>query len=267
MDKLYSIGQTAKLMGISVQTLRLYSNMGIIKPSYINPDNGYRFYDATTFSTIDRLKYLQKLGFTLSQIKTLYDKNCVSDVLMELQVLEQKKREEIEEQQKLLDSILWYQEYYSRHTDEIPMKKPYIKYFEKRVAFVVDRYKDDSKGMWNERLYLTKNRLEYKELEFRRKFVTLYNSEDFFQGQLTPFKYGVYLAEESYHEDKQIMRIPAGYYICFLSKILTGDWKPEFISHFFKEQNNPEYIIADEYEDSLFRFNECPYEVQLFFSD
>ncbi len=267
MDKLYSIGQTAKLMGISVQTLRLYSNMGIIKPSYINPDNGYRFYDATTFSTIDRLKYLQKLGFTLSQIKTLYDKNCVSDVLMELQVLEQKKREEIEEQQKLLDSILWYQEYYSRHTDEIPMKKPYIKYFEERVAFVVDRYKDDSKGMWNERLYLTKNRLEYKELEFRRKFVTLYNSEDFFQGQLTPFKYGVYLAEESYHEDKQIMRIPAGYYICFLSKILTGDWTPEFISHFFKEQNIPEYIIADEYEDSLFRFNECPYEVQLFFSN
>ena len=74
MGKLYSIGKTAELMGISVQTLRLYSKLGIVKPSFINPENGYRYYDATTFSTIDRLRYLQKLGFSLSEIKALYEK-------------------------------------------------------------------------------------------------------------------------------------------------------------------------------------------------
>ncbi|MDD5944993.1 MAG: MerR family DNA-binding transcriptional regulator, partial [Clostridia bacterium] len=34
MDDLYPIGKVAKIMGVSVQTLRYYSNIGLISPAY-----------------------------------------------------------------------------------------------------------------------------------------------------------------------------------------------------------------------------------------
>ena len=267
MGKLYSIGKTAELMGISVQTLRLYSKLGIVKPSFINPENGYRYYDATTFSTIDRLRYLQKLGFSLSEIKALYEKNNVPAIIEDLKQLEEKKRREIAEQQELLDSILWYQNYYAHRDENVPLKQAYIKYFDQRIAFLVEREKTDTKGEANERLYLQKNKPEYKELDFRRKFVTVYDGADFFDGRLTPEQYGIYLSPASYREDVRIRVLPAGYYICFLSRILTGDWSPDLVAPFFQNSPKPDYVIADEFEDSFFHFDESLYEVQLYFKN
>ena len=40
MSRKYTIGEMAAIMGISVQTLRLYSDMGLIAPCYINPETG-----------------------------------------------------------------------------------------------------------------------------------------------------------------------------------------------------------------------------------
>lgn len=80
MKEMYSIGEIAKLMGLSVQTIRYYSNIGLITPCFVNPETGYRFYDAKSFSPLDRAKYLQKLGFTLAEVKDMYEKNDVGYV-------------------------------------------------------------------------------------------------------------------------------------------------------------------------------------------
>jgi len=49
--KLLSIGEMAKLTDVSIQALRYYERKNIIKPAYINPDSGYRYYspDQTYF--------------------------------------------------------------------------------------------------------------------------------------------------------------------------------------------------------------------------
>lgn len=41
----YSIGKMAELNNISIPTLRLYDEMGLLKPKYVDPDTGYRYYD------------------------------------------------------------------------------------------------------------------------------------------------------------------------------------------------------------------------------
>lgn len=61
MKRLYSIGETAKLMGISVQTLRNYSNLSILRPYYINEQTGYRYFTFEQFHYIDRIRYLRTL--------------------------------------------------------------------------------------------------------------------------------------------------------------------------------------------------------------
>ena len=50
MKEYYSIGETAKLLGVSTQTLRYYDREGILRPETINEETGYRYYSYMQFS-------------------------------------------------------------------------------------------------------------------------------------------------------------------------------------------------------------------------
>ena len=39
------IREFAKLTGVSVRTLHFYDEIGLLKPSSVDEQNGYRFYD------------------------------------------------------------------------------------------------------------------------------------------------------------------------------------------------------------------------------
>ena len=43
MKDYYTIGETAKLLGVSTQTLRYYDRENILKPVLINDQTGYRY--------------------------------------------------------------------------------------------------------------------------------------------------------------------------------------------------------------------------------
>jgi DNA-binding transcriptional MerR regulator len=44
---LVSIGEFARLSRLSPEALRLYDELGLLLPAYIDPDTGYRWYAAT----------------------------------------------------------------------------------------------------------------------------------------------------------------------------------------------------------------------------
>ena len=69
MGKYLSIGQMGKLNNLSVQTLRHYEKVGILKPSYINEETGYRYYSMKDFNTIDLIKQCKAMGLSLEEIK------------------------------------------------------------------------------------------------------------------------------------------------------------------------------------------------------
>ena len=56
--KTYTIGEMAKVCGISARQLRYYDQIGVIRPNYRNPDNGYRYY---TEDQIELLFFLNEL--------------------------------------------------------------------------------------------------------------------------------------------------------------------------------------------------------------
>ena len=43
-NELLSIGEMAKLTGTGIQALRYYERKNILKPAYVDPDSGYRYY-------------------------------------------------------------------------------------------------------------------------------------------------------------------------------------------------------------------------------
>lgn len=66
------IGELAKQTGVSVGTLRYYSDLGILQPVK-RGDNGYRYYSQDAGQEVEFIKKAQAIGFTLKEIKTILD--------------------------------------------------------------------------------------------------------------------------------------------------------------------------------------------------
>lgn len=86
-------------------------------PVYTNPKTGYRYYSYDQIHYIDRVKYLQRFGFTLEDIRDALDTNDVSRFRMLLMQRQEQIRQEVSHLQGLLDELDWYVDYYSHASD------------------------------------------------------------------------------------------------------------------------------------------------------
>ncbi|MGM0947919.1 MAG: MerR family transcriptional regulator [Bacillota bacterium] len=79
MKEYFSIGETARLNHISIQTLRYYDKIGIFKPYYTDQDNGYRYYHVKQFFYLDIIKYLKCIKTPLEDIKRIISHTCTPE--------------------------------------------------------------------------------------------------------------------------------------------------------------------------------------------
>ena len=70
MPDLLTIGQLAKLVGLRTSALRYYEEQGLLEPLERTPA-GYRLYAPATEQTLRFIQRAQRLGFSLSDIRTL----------------------------------------------------------------------------------------------------------------------------------------------------------------------------------------------------
>lgn len=75
MNGLFSIGETAKLNGVTIKALRFYDDAGLLQPQWTNPETGYRYYSIDQFFTIEMITYCKNLGVPIKSMKRLFDKN------------------------------------------------------------------------------------------------------------------------------------------------------------------------------------------------
>jgi DNA-binding transcriptional MerR regulator len=68
---MFSIGEFARLGGVSVRTLRHYDEIGLLGPATVDPDTGYRGYSARQLGQLNRIIALKELGLSLSQARRL----------------------------------------------------------------------------------------------------------------------------------------------------------------------------------------------------
>src|SRR6476619_392140 len=68
-----NIGEFARLGQISPRMLRHYDEIGLLKPSRVDPHTGYRFYSVDQLRRLHRLLALRDLGFSLEQIRSMLD--------------------------------------------------------------------------------------------------------------------------------------------------------------------------------------------------
>ena len=56
-------------MGVSVHTLRYWTNEGLIEPEVVDPDSGYRYYSFNQLHYIHRVKYLRDMDVPIAAIR------------------------------------------------------------------------------------------------------------------------------------------------------------------------------------------------------
>lgn len=90
-----TIGDFARLAGVSVRMLRHYDTLGLLTPRRIDPSSGYRFYSAEQLDRANRLVALKDLGFGLDAIKPMLDGKIDAD---QMRALLRQRRSELADQ-------------------------------------------------------------------------------------------------------------------------------------------------------------------------
>ncbi|MGH3294258.1 MAG: MerR family transcriptional regulator [Trebonia sp.] len=68
---MFSIGEFARLGGVSARTLRHYDEIGLLRPATVDPDSGYRGYSAAQLGQLNRIMALKELGLSLTRVRQL----------------------------------------------------------------------------------------------------------------------------------------------------------------------------------------------------
>ena len=94
------IGEFSRLMQVTVKTLRHYEQKELLIPDEVDEWTGYRYYSIDQMLKLNSIRKLQQLGFTLEEIRDLYDNESHTPSIDQLT----KKIEDTEKQLLLLIS-------------------------------------------------------------------------------------------------------------------------------------------------------------------
>lgn len=115
----FSIGEMSKLNNISIQTLRYYDKMGLLKPAYINEENGYRYYTIDQFIVVDMIKNCKLMGLSLEEIKEFIGRNITPQSIYEI----------LNRQQETIANKI----------EELQQAKRYIDFLKRRVGITLEK--------------------------------------------------------------------------------------------------------------------------------
>ncbi|OLF07168.1 hypothetical protein BLA60_28570 [Actinophytocola xinjiangensis] len=68
-----TIGAFARASRLSAKALRLYDELGLLRPARVDPVSGYRFYEPAQLERARLVAWLRQLGMPLARIRTVCD--------------------------------------------------------------------------------------------------------------------------------------------------------------------------------------------------
>ena len=69
------IGEFSRLGRVTVRALRHYEEIGLLIPEIVDRDTGYRYYAVGQLQKIQSITTLKSLGYSLEEIRNLWDEN------------------------------------------------------------------------------------------------------------------------------------------------------------------------------------------------
>ena len=137
------IKEFAELTGVSVRTLHYYDEIGLLKPSEVDAQNGYRFYDEESLERMREILFYRELDFSLKTIAEIlsspeYDKQ---QALSRQRKLLLSKKERLEQLIAAIDSVKKGEGFMKTNNDYEALKNQYANEVRQRWGNT-DAYKE-----------------------------------------------------------------------------------------------------------------------------
>ena len=140
-EKLFRIGDVAKMFHISTGTLRHYERIGIVVPEFIEEKSSYRYYGIRQFEVLNTIRYLRVLDMPLEQIADFLANRDIQVIEEKLQnqkeMIREKKRQLEVIERKIDHRIHQIQDAASSKLDEIRMQL--FKQFHRNICLHMDQ--------------------------------------------------------------------------------------------------------------------------------
>lgn len=136
---LYTIGELARRTGLSVKTIRFYSDSGVVPPTD-RTAAGYRRYDVTAISRLELVRTLRELGAGLDEVKRVLARETT------FAQLATKHLELVEEQIHLLQTrraVLRAVVKLDRSTEEVRLMHKLAKMSDEERNRLIDEFWDE----------------------------------------------------------------------------------------------------------------------------
>ncbi len=263
MEDIYSIGETAKINDVSIKSLRHYDEIGLLKPRYTDPNNGYRYYTYDQFSFIDKIKRYKSIGMPLKDLKEIFQTKDLS--LIESFLRQQEKN--LEEEQRILEekkqNVKWLKEFFEYSKTLQTTEDIYIKHIGKRKMLSVPCLGSDSMYAMDMELRRVIALPEHKALQVLNPYGYILDFDRLLENEFYPTHSTVSVSGVPERESTYFVTIPEGDYVCCQSQILSDGFDLSFFKKYCGEHNlRFDFVIACEYLKSLYDPANSPYEIQ-----
>jgi len=84
----YTIGEFARLLGVSPRTIDFYTRQGLLHPAQPVRGHGYRYYTGEDRRRVSLIKQLQDNKFSLQEIRQVLDSSSRKDVSSAVETME-----------------------------------------------------------------------------------------------------------------------------------------------------------------------------------
>jgi len=213
--KLYSIGQLHKISHVSIDTLRYYDEINLLKPAHVDETTGYRYYTQTQFWELELISLCKNLFFSLKQIKSILGEEDDLQILPYLQNQKQHLLNIIDKYQKAVENLEWYEGEYNQLIDSATKLE---QIFEKHLPERSVIYKQNT--MPSDDFFISLNQIASLELRHpesvKRKYGFILNQEAFRQNNCLIEGEFVTLSYTDYKHiaNNDITILPQGKYVC-----------------------------------------------------
>lgn len=246
---LLTIGKMAEMNRISIPTLRLYDKKGLLKPRYIDPESGYRYYDIHQNARLDMIAYMKELGMSLSEIYDVFQKKDVTVIEEVLTKKSKQIHEQMEKLQERKDSVERAIMSIERYRKSPVKGTISLEYIDRRYIWGIKC----SENFYEENIecyekILSELRLALEHNKFRQthshNIGTSITKENFIKNKFIADKIFIFINEnEKNHKNFQI--IDSGMYACIYLDDYYDEIKyAEILRKYCKEHN---YRIDGDY--------------------
>mgnify|MGYP003279929947 CR=1 FL=1 len=256
LQKFYSIGEAANMVGTTIETLRHYDRIGLLKPAKIDSESRYRYYTDTELIYLEVISFCRKNKMRLSEIKKILNADF-PEIISFLQSAEQNIEIEMKRLSHTKEQIssLWKSLQEQTH-DSNPCI--HTKFFEQRTILLAEQLHDATVENFR-RLH---NDIYQTLQPAARTYFSFDNSANFLMIPQQGMQATMFAVCKSYCDYPALQFLGAGEYLCCTCMEKNKEESILNLLRTVKEKYcyNPKYIILNIQFTGLFQWQ---YEIQI----